>query len=126
MEPQPRQSDSWEAYYFGTWLEPGHYLWGRDMRRLRYGEARGPWGWVDGKLVPRGGEDGEALLHHKDGWTCVAFYNRAWDGRPSCNSAFLFDQTLTFAQALQAARVFFPQVIAKLPFEIVEADRAAA
>lgn len=114
-----RESAVQTAAYFGTFERPGHYFWPAGTWRSQL-DPIGPLGYIDGKLVPSGGEDGEALLHHESGWTYVAFYNRAWDSRPSCNSAFIFDATLTFEEAMDAARRFFPHVLDRLPFEVVE------
>jgi hypothetical protein len=112
------------AYYFGTYRQAGHYFWTEGMGHSRYsGDPPGPWGHVDGQLAPAGDVEGEALLHHKDGWTAIAFANRTDDSRPQSNSAFLFDATLTFDEALEEARKRFSQVVERLSFEIVEVDK---
>lgn len=114
------------AFYFGTYQRPGHYMWDenwRDVGHPRVDETPGPWGWPDGKLHPRAA-DGIAAIHHKDGWTAVAFMNRAWDSRPSCNSAFLFDAELTFDEAMVLARKKFGHVLDQLPFDVRLAEGA--
>lgn len=117
------------AFYFGTFERPGHYL--RDaswktinpenphqgVDKIVWGPL--PWKDIDGGLQPQCGGQGEALLHHKDGWTALAFANDT-DDRRGGNSAFFFDAELDFDQALAAARERFPHVVERFAFEIVE------
>jgi hypothetical protein len=118
-----------QAFYFGTYGAPGHHLrdeYGRKVRpthphegveAIQWGPL--PWKHIDGGLCPRGPQrQGEALLHHKDGWTALAFWNRTDDTRAGSNSAFFFEGTLTFEEALAAARERFPRVMRHLPFEV--------
>jgi hypothetical protein len=114
------------AFYFGTYREPGHYLRDQDWRhvwpenthqgvdKIVWGPL--PWRDIDGGLQPRG-PDGTALLHHKDGWTALAFPNNSDDNRGS-NSAFFFDAVLDFDEAVEAARQHFPHVVERFPFEV--------
>jgi hypothetical protein len=118
-------------FYFGCGSEAGHYYWtpGRHgMAKTRWLSAADhglPWGRVDGQLTPRGREvQGEALLHHKDGWTALAFWDRSVDTRGGCNSVFFFDSRLSFEQALADAREHFPQVFARFDFEVVDVTHA--
>lgn len=122
------------AFYFGTYRQPGHELWAPgtfDPVRVPYYRAgskpppfvvasrRIPWGKTpDGTLNPKREIEGEALLHHKDGWTAIAFANRTDDTRPGSNSVFIFEGELTFDGAIEAARKHFPQVVERFNFEI--------
>lgn len=112
-----------EAYYFGTWQDAGHYFWGERGRKVW--DPPGPWGHVDGRLNPAGEVQGECLVHHKDGWTALAFAQRIWDTRGGCNSVFLFDATLSFEEAVTEARERFPKVMKEIEdhFELVEVDK---
>ena len=67
------------------------------------------------------GIDGIAKLHHKDGWTAVAFWDRSVDHRPGSNSAFIFHEDLTFTEALAIAKAQFSSIFARFTFEISEA-----
>ncbi len=121
------------AFYFGcargVWghREAGHYFYAPGGRSAREAEAVNPWGHVDGKLAPREYEgrsapecpQGVAALHHKDGWTALAFWDRTGDSRGNSNSTFLFDATLTFEEALAAARENFPALFERFTFDIV-------
>lgn len=122
----PRQSRP-RAYYFGTYQRPGHYLRDEGWRqvwpdnphqgvdKIAWGPL--PWKDIDGGLQPRAPQ-GVARLHHRDGWTALAFRNDADDDRGG-NSAFFFEAELSFDEALAMARERFPHVIKALPFEIV-------
>lgn len=108
--------------------EPG----GRSLGLGRRGQDIGPWGLkVDSRLQPLAaggtkeqrpyGEEapqGRALLHHKDGWTALAFWDRTGDSRSNSNSTFLFDTTLSFDEALVAAKENFPELFERFDFEV--------
>jgi hypothetical protein len=108
--------------YFGaTAPSSGHrFVWGRVTHRrdltTEYSQVVQQLPWktgVDGGLTPPGGEQSQAALYHKDGWTCIAWVNRLYDSRPGSNSAFFFDATLTFDQCIEVAREHFPRIIAR-------------
>lgn len=132
------------AFYFGCVDQAGHYLWGasgggRPLRLRRDGmetllgtmpgwtrkegnkKALIPWGWmIDGKLIPQHYGEGEAALHHKDGWTALAFWDMSVDTRPRSVSCFLFDAPdLEYHQAIRAAMETFPTIWERYTFEVV-------
>lgn len=118
------------TYYFGTRGRPGHWLVDEQRRSVdtnhKYGEDfrfdwPGPWHHIDGVLNPSE-RQGEAALHHKDGWTALAFANRTDDKRGGSNSVFFFDALLTFDEAVAAAKKAWPDVT-KFEFEIVPTKR---
>lgn len=93
-----------DVYYFGTWGAPGHYLWTPDGRTPWDVQRALPWRYLDGPLAgdpaledPRqpGRWDGEhqpegrACLHHRDGWTALAFWDRSCDSRAGSSSAII-------------------------------------
>lgn len=135
MAPTGRvESGAVRAYYFGCWLHPGHFFFEPGMKRAPREVARSrhssdrdqpqivPWGYgVDGQLCPRRGRQGEALVHHRDGWTALAFWDRSVDDRGGSNSVFLFEATLDFPAALAKARETFPEVFARFDFDVVPA-----
>jgi hypothetical protein len=123
------------ALYFGCpcgvagHRDAGHFYYDTKMRSRGLGRdaTTGPWGGgIDSKLAPREWDShrapempqGVAALHHKDGWTALAFWDRSGDSRPNSNSAFLFDETLDFDAALAAAREHFPALFERFPFEV--------
>ena len=91
-------------------------------------EAMSPWGIPDGTLAPRQGgsthleaPQGNAALHHKDGWTALAFWDRSGDSRGASNSVFLIPVNhMSFDDALAAARENFPELFERFPFGITE------
>lgn len=125
--------------FFGCWNnEIGHYLHSAGGRSVRDGESATPWRWkIDGALCPgmewkrerwtRVGREieGQAAVHHKGGWTALAFPDNSVDKRGASNSCYLVDQTLTFAEMVEAAKATFPEVWARYRFEIVEAPAEA-
>jgi hypothetical protein len=122
-----------EMFYFGPLYESGHYMY-RENGQTVYSEDRKdiPWqGWdIDGKLQPgcfvdrgrwdhRGPEnEGEALLHHKDGWTALSFWDRTIDTRYGCNSTYIAEGILTFEQMVELAKARFPKRWGMMKFEV--------
>src|ERR1700693_4562864 len=77
-----------KVYFFGCMRGPGHYLHSNpsprgltERRALCAIERSNPWGYkIDGKLCPAGAQvQGRALVHHKDGWTALSFWDRSVD-----------------------------------------------
>lgn len=62
---------------------------------------------------------GVAAIHHLDGWTAVAFYDRTFDRRYNCGSVFFLRGDLIFPAALAAARAAFPALFQRFAFSIV-------
>lgn len=112
------------AYYFGCHGQAGHFLWGPGMGKIWREEHILPLplhaSVLDGGYAPQGPEvEGLALLHRVHDWTVLAFWDRSVDTRGKCNSVFLFQpNTLTFEQAVEHARVIFPEVYSRFQFQI--------
>ena len=126
-----------DVLYFGCIGRAGHFLWsregtGRPCTDRRDRELAQRLGGLDGALCwnsksgryshERDETEGLAFVTHREGWTALAFWDRSVDGRGACNSAFLAEGTLTFAQIVRHARLRWPEVWARFPFEIVEVD----
>lgn len=109
--------------YFGCIGGAGHYLHDDRTRRHFRRDAQGqPWDAIDGSLCPPGPQlEGRALVHHRDGWTALAFWDRSVDHRGNSNSAFFIDATVDFPDALQAAKDAWPEVFARFTFEVTPA-----
>jgi hypothetical protein len=117
-----------KVFYFGCWDAIGHFLWTPYRHSVPMVET--PWGnAVDGGLCPgkrdRRGEvahedqrEGHAALHHRDGWTALAFWDRSVDTRPNSNSAFLAEGTRTLPEMMALAWSSFPAVMARLKVAI--------
>lgn len=123
--------------YFGCIGGPGHYLFASPGRWASR-EVVTPWGQTpDGTLTPhenvcsrkRGSHyclckeiEGSALLHHKDGWTALSFWDRSVDKRGGCNSTFMSEGVLTLEEMMRKATAEFPNVMNRLRFPIVLAS----
>jgi hypothetical protein len=94
--------------------EPGESLY---LRKLET-----PWGsYPDGTLCPeKTYENGLALLHHKDDWTGLAFWDQSGDTRPGSHSTFLVHGNYDFDQMLALAKAQWAGVFARMRFKITE------
>lgn len=135
-----------QMFYFGPWDEAGHYLSderGRSVGRNERGAL--PWnewrGDVDGVLQPHPedtcasrrrhypstycdcgrGPEGIAMLHHKDGWTALSFWDRSVDKRGACNSTYFAEGTFSFEEMVEMAKTRFAYRWNKMDFEVREA-----
>ena|ERR1019366_3343006 len=118
------------VYYFGCNEQAGHYMHEPNMVHRSVDTERGrflydnPWGlYIDGDLCMEGKRqiEGEALIHHKDDWTAMAFWDRSVDTRPGSNSVFLAEGTFNFDEMMALAKEYFPQVLNRISFTIREA-----
>lgn len=117
-----------DAYYFGCYDLAGHFLYAAQRHdgepiatRVRYYENN-PWGRaVDGALCPADVErkQGRALLHRRDGWTAIAFWDRSSDQRPNSCSVFMRKGEHDFAEMVDFAGKTFPMIFARFRFEVV-------
>jgi hypothetical protein len=66
-----------------------------------------------GQLAPKDAQQRErrARLHHIDGWTVVAWWDRSVDQRRGSNSALLMRGTHDFHAVLLAAGESFPELL---------------
>lgn len=122
--------------YFGPLNEPGHVMYHDNGHKAYSSDKTGcPWkDWeIDGSLQPgcpdpedrlqrrtRAEREGEARLHHKDGWTALSFWDRTIDKRSACNSTYLAKGLFTFDQMVELAKERFAERWNKMQFEVVE------
>lgn len=107
------------GYYFGCADHTGHHLY--DLRasagtvwlqRVRY-PGNNPFGFVlDGELSPVhiGQKQGACLLHHKDGWTAIAWWDRSYDDRPGANAVFMVDGDKCFSEMIELFKSMCPNI----------------
>lgn len=116
----PEKGDGLICLWFGSDGHSGHHY---HPDKIGPEQARhlSPWGdFIDnGKLYDRRQRQGLARLHYKNGWTSIQFADRTGDSRPGSHTAFLFNRTLTFAEALAQARSEWPQLFERFTFDIV-------
>lgn len=129
-------------FYFGPWDRPGHYFFNEFGISIREDKEQGfPFGHeygkvsVDGRLQPgcpdpndrlrrktRPEVEGEALLHHIQGWTALCFWDRSVDKRGACNSNYFAEGTYTFEEMIEMAKKRFAYRWNKINFEIKLVD----
>lgn len=111
-----------QVWYFGCIGQSGHYLW-RTPREKAGSVEEMRWtrtGIDSGFAPPDSDEQGRALRHYVHGHTIVSFWDRSVDKRGACNSSFIMRGDHSFATVVAAARVAYPQVWARFPFEVIE------
>ena len=99
---------------FGCIGVPGHYL---HSKGERVSLEDTPWGSsIDGGLL--GDDEGrpKCVEVHKDGWTCVSFWDRSGDHRGNSNTAFMADCECTGEELLRCAREQWPEVFRRAGF----------
>lgn len=103
------------VYFFGCLrnatphdTEAGHYLRSSDGSQTR--NLTHPFGrYPDGTLCPEGAQaQGAAVLHQKDGWTAIGFWDRTGDERGNSNSNFIVQGTFTFEEMCSMAQEAYP------------------
>lgn len=117
-----------EVYFFGCWNDSfGHYLWRINKQLNRYESIRHehvlPWPKIDGTLTPptlftEQEHEGNAALHHHDGWTALAWWDRSVDKRHNSNAALFTSGTYDAATMLELGRKHFPSCMARMTYEI--------
>lgn len=118
-------------FYFGCWGVSGHYLFtdrGEHPEPHVEASLRAAVGSIDGRYPPQYNqrafsepgyqEEGLALVHHVNGWTVLAFWDRSIDRRFACNSNFIAEGAHDFDAMRTLARDRFPTIWARFPFEV--------
>lgn len=123
--------------YFGPYREAGHFFFDENGWQLMRDEVRKlPWQYeLDGTLQPgqvlwrghwvqRGPMiQGEALLHHKDGWTAISMWDSSVDTRPGCSSTYIAKGIFTFDEMIAMAKERFPERWNRMKFPVVLAKK---
>lgn len=122
--------------YFGPWDRAGHFFFTEEGRCAWEDERVSPWtaGDIDGGLQPgcvkgdpyrhRTEVEGEALLHHKDGWTAISFWDRSVDTRGACNSTFIAKGVFTFDEMVSLAKARFATRWGRMKFEVYQSSES--
>lgn len=111
--------------YFGPFKEPGHFFFteeGYSFSSDKFMDV--PWraGEIDGPLQPgwplpadrlqrrtRPMCEGEAHLHHRNGWTALSFWDFSVDTRPGSSSTYIAKGIFTFEQMVELAKTRFAE-----------------
>jgi len=119
-----------QMLYFGPLGDIGHYFYSEEGGRIHnYPHPDVPWRQVDGALCPNCDQkelyrrtgpaiEGEALLHHKEGWTALSFWDRTIDTRPASNSNYFAKGIFTFEEMVELAKKRFPVRWGQMKFEV--------
>lgn len=103
------------VYFFGCLqgidedhTEAGHYWRSSDGSQTR--DIPQPFGrYPDGKLAPEGPQaQGAAILHQKEGWSAIGFWDRTGDSRGNSNSNFIVHGTYDFDEMCKLAKDAYP------------------
>lgn len=102
------------VYFYGCMkgvaghTEAGHYWRASDGSDGH--KSGSPFGrYPDGTLCPEGGQvQGAAILHQKDGWTAIGFWDRTGDDRGNSNSNFIVQGTYSFEEMCKLAQEAYP------------------
>lgn len=106
-------------YYFGCWDTAGHYLFESQYNRPSMDVI--PWENIDGGLCTEETRiQGVAKIHHKDGWTALAFWDYSIDDRPGSNSVFLAEGIHGFYHMIEFSKKHFPKIFNRFQFKLVE------
>lgn len=113
------------AFYFGCVDRRGHFLFeaggGSRNEAVRY-SGNNPWGdKIDGGLCPDVLTQGHAALHHRDGYTALAFWDYSLDDRTGSNSVFIAEGTHDFVAMKRIASQRFPKIWARFTFPVIPA-----
>lgn len=115
LPPSPDDSDVW-ASPMGSFELP----WSRVDCALCPGKRyarRGDWVGEVEKVDQR---EGEYALHHRDGWTALAWWDRSGRNGFWSNSTLFAQGTFTAAEMLAMAHVSFPSVMARIDYKFTE------
>jgi hypothetical protein len=134
-----------QVFYFGAWGAAGHFLWTPDGRTAWEAQRTLPWRDLDGPLAGDPAledtcrrrywssdhqPEGLARLHHLDGWTALAFWDRSCDTRFGSNSAVIARGEHSAAEMVEMLQRAFPAVWERITrrFQLVlpiEEDRVS-
>lgn len=117
-------SEELDVYYYGPIRSAGHYLWVSDTKSYHIYNHPHPWGSkIDGSLTPQDNDrEGEALIHHKDGWTALSFWDRTVDKRGGSHSTYIANKTLNYDEMVDLAKKTFPKRWGVMNFEVRESE----
>ena len=120
--------------YFGPYRESGHFFYTEEgfcHSGDRYKDV--PWaaGEIDGPLQPgwplpgdrlqrrtRPMCEGEAHLHHRNGWTALSFWDFSVDTRPGSSSTYIAQGIFTFEQMVTLAKERFAERWNRFKYEV--------
>ncbi len=120
--------------YFGPLEESGHWMYhDNGAKAFKWTREGCPWSDldIDGPLQPgqphpedrlkrrtRPMREGEALLHHKEGWTALCFWDSTIDTRPGCSSTYIAKGVFTFEEMVGLAKERFAERWNKMRFTV--------
>lgn len=112
-EPTEKKIARHEIFYFGAWMEAGHFLFtpershSQASRSCPFNEAQ-----LDGSiLLPHPESVGAGTLVHLRGWTLMSWWgNNPWDSRGAVNQSIIAKGDWSADEIWIAFQVFFPDL----------------
>ncbi len=99
----------------------GHYFHTPGQRRSLDVPDGCPWEQIDGHLTNKvDRRQNSWAIHHKDGWTALAFHDYSIDSRPGSNTVVLLDYSADYDQAFAAFALAYPEWVARMFGEVEE------
>lgn len=111
-------------YYYGCFKSVGHYLVTESGRFIIPEQASIPWKIEEMEhLCPAiryyaDEIEGRAALHHKAGWTALAFWDRSIDDRYGSKSVFFIKGEFDFDAMIEAAQKSYSSIWNRFKFEV--------
>ena len=121
-------------FYFGPYARSGHFFFyedGQEVMRVEREKIEWKDYEVDGTMQPGRVQwrkhwiqkgpmvQGQALLHHRNGWTALSFWDCTIDTRPNCTSTYIAEGMFTFEQMVAMASARFAERWNKMKFKVV-------
>lgn len=124
--PLKKIPNTTQIYYWGVWGNIEHSLWSSHLEigmeepsPVCSGAVILPWGKIDWNLCAKGHQhQGKALIHQKDDWTCVAFWDRSGVIEHNAHSAFFVKGEWSFSLVVEYAKEKFPKLFERFDFPI--------
>ena len=116
-----------KIFFFGCMGQPGHFLHDTNGR---WPNIKLPWNQIDVALTPKNSNvaeldrerrqpQGHTKIHHKGGWTAMAWWDRSGpDTRYGCNSVLFMEGKHDFEQMKNLLKEHWPEVHERQPVKL--------
>ena len=119
-------------YYHGVYPHGGcgHFFYNKQGQRRWNHTQLVPWNFIDGVLAADDPKEfrrmpfqekypnGQAKIHHLDGWTALAFWDTSGDSRDGSNSVFFAKGTHDFVAMIKLSQENFSDIWDRISFRV--------